>query len=158
MPDTTWYPNTTNENPYDQYLSNCENSLYCDISGLCVQRLKHGEVCASSNQCANMVCVNQTCQLGQHYYQSMTNTIHIAIYVVCVLLFIGAIIGIYFVSGYIKKRKMKQKGMDQLMSSKPEDQQQTVFNILDANFNSETTIHSQMSSTKSHPPPPPYFP
>lgn len=156
MPNTTWHPNTTNADPYDQYLSNCENSLYCDISGLCVQRLKHGEVCASSNQCANMVCINQTCQLGQHYYQSMTNTIHIAIYVVCVLLFIGAMIGIYFVSGYIKKKKMKQKGMDQSMSSNPEDQQQTVFNILDANFNNEATIHSQMSSTKS--PPPPYFP
>lgn len=140
MPNTTWHPIGT----YDEYLSNCQQSAYCELTSLCVRKLTHGEVCMSSNQCAHLSCINQTCQIGQS--SSNTNTVYIVLYVVGSVLFVVIVACIYLVA-----RKRKKRRQEDVPLPKPDNQH--VFDVLDRNFNNDSV--QRLSDDK---PPPPYSP
>ncbi|KAI9483425.1 MAG: hypothetical protein EXX96DRAFT_141928 [Benjaminiella poitrasii] len=90
----------------------CEAGLYCDQAHFCVKQLRHGEVCASDEQCLeNLVCYKNTCTMtldGSDDNNTDNNvTIHIIVSVIGVVLFIAVVIGLYYI--YIRRRRNSSK-------------------------------------------------
>ncbi|ORE05297.1 hypothetical protein BCV72DRAFT_276466 [Rhizopus microsporus var. microsporus] len=160
-------PITNTTRTYDPFYGNCARFLYCGLSGVCMPKLHHGEVCESSSQCVHrLVCVNKTCQLNSPSITSSLNTVHIILYTLGTVVIIAIMLFIYIKARHIKNQKRERGGssMTQIQSSLPTAtvlttstanpvNQHAVSRILEANFGRDIPSERQLHDKSQAPPP-----
>ncbi|KAG1168656.1 hypothetical protein G6F71_008958 [Rhizopus microsporus] len=159
-------PITNTTRTYDPFYGNCARFLYCGLSGVCMPKLHHGEVCESSSQCVHkLVCVNRTCQFASPSITSSLNTVHIILYTLGTVVIISIMLCIYIKAKHIKNQKRERGGssMAQAQSlptttvlttpaTNPVNQH-AVSRILEANFSRDVLSERQLHDKSQAPPP-----